>query len=380
MSSYIHQRYWMRFILTGSLVLFAFLLAACDTGTGTTAGPYAANGGKGCTKVGILLPETNSSTRWENKDHPLLVQAVSAAIPGVHIDYNNAQGNSTLQLQQAETDLANGDCILIVGAHDSVAAAAIVAKAKAQNVPVIAYDRLIQSRDLNYYVSFDNVKVGQLQGQYIAEHYLDYTTRGRPVKIMMINGSQTDNNALLFSEGAHMALDPLFSSGALNNIYETFTANWDNNIAQSEAETTLANQNNDIQIAYVANDAMAGGVINALKVANLAGKVLVTGQDATAAGINAILLGYQSMTVYKPIAQEARSTGALVHAIYEGTDTKLLTHGATTSSYDGGLIPSILDQPVMVDATNIKSTVIADGFLTRNEVCQGVPPGADGVC
>ncbi len=125
---------------------------------------------------------------------------------------------------------------------------------------------------------------------------------------------------------------------------------------------------------------MAGGVINALKVANLAGKVLVTGQDATAAGINAILLGYQSMTVYKPIAQEARSTGALVHAIYEGTDTKLLTHGATTSSYDGGLIPSILDQPVMVDATNIKSTVIADGFLTRNEVCQGVPPGADGVC
>src|SRR5579883_1455329 len=213
--SFFHRRNWIPSVLVCAFVLAAFLLASCDTGTSSSSGPFATNGGKGCTKVGILLPETNSSTRWEAEDHPLLVQAVSAAIPGVHIDYNNAQGNSTLQLQQAETDLANGDCILIVGAHDSVAAAAIVAKAKAQNVPVIAYDRLIQSRDLNYYVSFDNVKVGQLQGQYIAEHYLDYTTRGRPVKIMMINGSQTDNNALLFSEGAHMALDPLFSSGAL---------------------------------------------------------------------------------------------------------------------------------------------------------------------
>ena len=368
----------MRFLLIGACILSAFLLMSCDASTGS--GPYAASGGKGCTKVGVLLPETNSSARWESKDHPLLVQAVQSAIPGVHIDYTNAQGNSSLQLQQAETDLANGDCILIVGAHDSVAAAVIVAKARAQNVPVIAYDRLIQSKDVNYYVSFDNVKVGQLQGQYIAEHYLGYATKNRSVNLMMINGSQTDNNALLFSEGAHIALDPLFGNNALNNVYETFTPNWDNNFAQSEAETTLANQNNNIQIAYVANDSMAGGVINALKVANLAGKVLVTGQDANAAGITAILLGYQSMTVYKPISQEAKSTGELVQAIYKGTDTGTLTHGATTVSYDGGLIPSILDQPVMVDSTNIGSTVIADGFLTKSAICQGVPPGTDHVC
>jgi len=369
----------MRYILAVAFVLSVFLMTSCDSSPGS-AGPFVTNGGKGCTKVGVLLPETSSSARWESKDHPLLLQAVQAAIPGVHIDYNNAQGNSNLQLHQAEADLANGDCILIVGAHDSVAAAVIVAKARAQNVPVIAYDRMIESKDLNYYVSFDNIKVGHLQGQYIAEHYLAYAKKNSPANIMMINGSQTDNNALLFSEGAHIMLDPLFGSGALNNIYEIFTPNWDNNFAQSEAETTLANQNNNIQIAYVANDGMAGGVINALKVANLAGKVLVTGQDATAAGINAILLGYQSMTVYKPIAQEARSAGDLVRAIFEGTDTANLTHGATTASYDGGLIPSILDQPVMVDRTNIKSTVIADSFLTRSEVCQGVPRGTDGVC
>ena len=379
MRSLFRQVTRMRSILFVAFVLSAVLLASCDTGTGST-GPFATNGGKGCTRVGVLLPETNSSSRWESKDHPLLLQAVQAAIPGVHIDYNNAQGNSNLQIQQAETDLANGDCILIVGAHDSVAAAVIVAKARAQNVPVIAYDRMIESKDLNYYVSFDNIKVGQLQGRYIAEHYLTFARKNGPVNIMMVNGSQTDNNALLFSEGAHIMLDPLFGSGALNNVFETFTPNWDGNFAQSEAETTLANQSNNIQIAYVANDVMAGGVINALKAVNLAGKVLVTGQDATAAGINAILLGYQSMTVYKPIAQEARSTGDLVRAIFEGTDTTNLTHGATTASYDGGLIPSILDQPVMVDRTNIKSTVIADSFLTRSEVCQGVPRGTDGVC
>lgn len=371
---------WMRSLLIGVVILSMLFLASCESSSSNAVGPYATNGGKGCTRVGILLPETASSARWESKDHPLLVKAVQAAIPNVHIDYANAQGDSNLQIQQANTDLANGDCILIVGAHDSVAAAAIVAKAKAQNVPVIAYDRMIESKDLNYYVSFDNVKVGQLQGQYIADHYQAYARRGQSVNIMMISGSQTDNNALLFSEGMHSVLDPLFADGTLSNVYETFTPNWDNNIAQSEAETALANQDNNVQIIYVANDGMAGGVITALKAANLSGKVLVTGQDATAAGLNAILLGSQSMTVYKPIAQEATSTGNLVKAIYQGASTASLTQGATTTTYDGGLIPSILDQPVMVDRTNIASTVIADGFVTKNDICQGVPPGTDGVC
>lgn len=384
------QANWMRSILISAFILSALLLASCDSGASASTGPIAANGGQGCTKVGILLPETASSARWESKDHPLLVQAVGEAIPGVHIDYNNANGDSNAQLQQAETDLANGDCILIVGAHDSVAAAAIVNKAKAQNVPVIAYDRLIESKDLNYYVSFDNVKVGQLQGTYIAEHYQAYapkatyasTTKNSsvtPMNIMMISGSQTDNNALLFSEGAHTVLDPMFANGTFINVYETFTPNWDNNTAQSEAEKTLANKGNNIQIAYVANDGMAGGVINALENAGLNGKVLVTGQDATAEGINAILLGEQNMTIYKPIANEAQSTGKLVKAIYNGTDTKALIKG-TTTTFNGGSIPSILDEPVMVDSSNIASTVIADNYLTKSEVCKNVPTGTDGVC
>ena len=304
-----HQQRGMRFILPCLFVLFALLLASCDSGSSVASGtgPVAMNGGKGCTKVGILLPDTTTSTRWETKDHPLLVQAITAAIPNVHIDYNNAQNNSATQLTQAETDLANGDCILVVAPTDSVAASAIVARAKIQNVPVIAYDRLIQSKDLSYYVSFDNIKVGQLQAQYIADHYAAYqktpaidntgsgTLKGPGVSgtpapsganIMMISGSQTDDNALLFSMGAHNVLDPLFVAAKLKNVYETFTPSWDNNTAEAEAEAALADQQNNIQIAYVANDGMAGGVIAALRAVGLAGKVLVTGQDATATGVH----------------------------------------------------------------------------------------------
>jgi D-xylose transport system substrate-binding protein len=362
------------------------------------AGPIATNGGKGCTKVGILLPDTTSSTRWETKDRPLLEQVITAAISGVHIDYNNAEGNSATQLTQAEADLANGDCILVVAPNDSVAASSIVAKAKLQNVPVIAYDRLIQSKDLSYYVSFDNVKVGQLQARYIADHYLSYkktsstdttgsgTLRGAGtpvpsgVNIMMISGSQTDDNALLFSLGAHNVLDPLFTTGKLKNVYETFTPSWNNNTAQAEAEAALASQQNDIQIAYVANDGMAGGVIAALRAVGLAGKVIVTGQDATAAGVHEILLGEQNMTVYKPIAQEAQSTGELVKAIFMGTNTSTLTNGQITTTYNGGSIPSILDTPIAVDSSNIETTVIADKYLAKSDICQGIPAGTDGVC
>ncbi len=376
-----HHQSWLHTLLSGTLMLSVIFLAACESGTVTNSpGPNTANGGKGCTKVGILLPETASSVRWETKDHPLLVQAIKAAIPNVQIDYsNNAQGDSNLQLSQAEDDLARGDCILVVGAHDSVAAAAIVTKARALHVPVIAYDRLIQSKDLDYYVSFDGVKVGQLQGQYIANHYQEYLKDG-VVHLAMISGSQTDTNALLFSMGAHSALDPLLANGDLKNVYETFTPNWDSNAAQAEMAAVLADQQNNIQIAYVANDGMAQGTITALKAVHLNGKVLVTGQDATVTGIHAILTGEQNMTVYKPIAKEAQSVGDLVKALYTGSDINVLTHGVTTGTYDGGNIPSILDSPIAVDRNNIASTVIADKFISKNDICANIPPGTAGVC
>jgi D-xylose transport system substrate-binding protein len=373
-----------------SLVIFSLVMAACgsannggssSSSSSSGGGTSAPVNGKGCTKVGVLLPETATSARWDGVDRPDLEKFIPQQLSGATVDYNNAQGSADTQQTQAQADLTKGDCILVLAPSDSIKAAAIVAAAKAKNVPVIAYDRLIYSNDLNYYVSFDNTMVGQLQGQYIADHYQSYVSSNGTNNTVMIDGAQTDNNALLFAKGAHSALDPLFSSGKLKKVYEKFTPNWDNPTAQTEMQAALTANQNKIAIAYVANDGMANNVIAALKAVKLNGKVLVTGQDATVAGIHNILAGDQSMTVYKAIAKEAMATAQLVAALSQGSSTSSLVNGMTTIPQpSGAAIPSVLETPVAVDKTNIASTVIADGFVSKADVCQGIPAGTDGVC
>lgn len=376
------------FTLCAGFILFTVLFTACGSantggsGTGSGSGSTTGANGKGCKKVGVLLPETASSARWDTYDKPYLINDIKQQLPGAEVDYNNAQGSASTQMTQAQADLTKGDCILVVAPSDSIQAAAIVTAAKAKSVPVIAYDRLIYTNDLNYYVSFDNTKVGQLQGQYIADHYKSYVSAGHN-NMVMIDGAQTDNNALLFKKGAHDVLDPLVSSGALKNVYEVFTPNWDNPTAQTEMQAALTRNQNNIQIAYVANDGMAGTVIAALKAVKLNGKVLVTGQDATVAGLQSILEGDQSMTVYKAINKEAMATAQLVAAISNGTDTSSIVNGQTTVPITGGgNIPSVLETPVAVDKSNIATTVLQDGFVTKDKLCAGLPAGLNtgGIC
>jgi D-xylose transport system substrate-binding protein len=377
-------------MLCTGILLFSLILAACgsantgggsSSGTSTTSG---ANNGKGCMKVGVLLPETATSARWDGVDRPDLLKDIPATLSGAHVDYNNAQGSANTQQTQAQADLTNGDCILVVAPSDSQKAAAIVAAAKVKGVPVISYDRLIYSNDVNYYVSFDGVAVGKLQGQYVANHYKSFVTSTGTKNLVMINGAQTDNNALLFSKGAHQALDPLVSSGSLKKVYEQFTPNWDNPTAQTEMNAALTANADKVAVAYVANDGMANSVIAALKAHHLNGKVLVTGQDATVAGIQNILTGDQSMTVYKAISKEAQATANLIAAISKGTSTSAVTSGVTTTVpiSGGGAIPSVLEQPVAVDKSNIASTVLADGFVTKAQICAGIPAGTNtgGIC
>ncbi len=366
-----------RFAALGGSVVAMSMAAALIAGCGTTS-TTAGTPGKGCMKIGVLLPESDTSARWESKDHPLLVQQIQADLPGATVDVVNANGNSDTQLSQAEADLTAGDCILVVAPHDSAAASAIVQKAKAANVPVIAYDRLIADASLNYYVSFDNVKVGQLQGQYIAANYTKYVTASDK-NIVFINGAQTDNNAILFHNGVHSVLDPLIASGTFTKVYETYTPGWDNPTAQTEMENALTANGNKVAIAYVANDGMAGTVIAALTAQHLNGKVLVTGQDATVAGIQQILLGNQSMTVYKPIVKEASATAQLVAAISKGQSTSSIVTSTTANS--GVNTPSVLEAPISVDISNIASTVVADGFVTTAQICVGIPAGTtNGIC
>lgn len=360
------------------IVLISMLLAACgNSSTPPTGTNPSQKPGQGCTKVGVLLPETATSARWDGNDKPELSTRIKA-VTGQDVDYYNAEGDDTKQQTQADAALTKGDCILVVAPKNASTAAAIVAKAKARNVPVIAYDRLIQSKDLSYYVSFDGVKVGEIQGQYIVDHYKDYTKSG--TNMVMINGSQDDNNAILFNKGAMNKLQPLIDSKALNKVYDQFTPGWVNDTARTEMDAALVAQHNNIQIAYVANDGMANSVIASLKTKKLNGKVLVTGQDATVAGIQNILTGDQMMTVYKPIPQEAQATADLVKALKDGTDTASLTSGVVTATTDGGNIPSILKLPVAVDKTNIQSTVIADKYVTVEDICKNLPKGTGGIC
>src|SRR6266702_3444791 len=330
------------------LVLLPMLFAACGSAnTGSSSSTTTTTtGGKGCMKIGVLLPETATSARWDGQDRPLLQKDIPQVLSGATVDYTNAQGSADLQQTQAQADLTKGDCILVVAPSDSIKAAAIVSAAKVKGVPVISYDRLTYSNDLNYYVSFDNTKVGQLQGQYVADHYKSFV-----------------------------------SSRALKKVYEKYTPDWNNATAQTEMQAALTANQNKVAVAYVANDGMANNAIAALKAVKLNGKVLVTGQDATVAGIHNILAGDQSMTVYKAIAKEAMATAQLVAAISNGTGTSSLVNGQTTIPQTGGAnIPSVLETPVAVDKTNIKSTVVADGFVTVQAVCAGLPSGTDGVC
>lgn len=363
------------------------VFAACSNQNNTaTNSPSTADStakfatAKGCKNVGILLPESDSSARYEAYDRPLLEKEIKALIPDVTIQYANANNDADTQQNQADAALTKGACILVIDPKDSDKAAVIVQKAKASQVPVIAYDRLIQDPDVAYYVSFDNVRVGELQGQYIADQYRkgSYGLK-QGANLVMINGSQTDNNALQFREGALKALKPLVDRKEINLVFDQYTPNWDNTRAQSIMEGILTQQKNNVQAAYVANDGMANTVIAALRAQKLDGKVLVTGQDATLTGIQNILTGDQAMTIYKPISKEAQITAQLVAALSNGTEPGAIVNGQTTLKA-GGQVASALITPIAVDKTNIQQTVLADGYLKKEQVCNGLNGDTTGIC
>lgn len=347
-------------------------IAANNTPTQTVeADRFAAS--KNCKTVGVLLPDTVSSTRWDTKDRPMLDRSLKTEIPDVNILFANAQGDADTQQTQAGEMLSRGACILIVTPVDSQKAAIIVQLSAQKGVPVIAYDRLIQSDELCFYVSFDNIMVGELQGEWIAAH-------AKPGdKVVMLNGAPTDHNSSLFYQGAMSKLQPLFDSGTLKLIFELSTPNWNKEVAQTGIEQTLTANNNDVQVLYAANDELADAVVASLRKHKLAGKILVTGQDASSVGIRNILLGHQGMTVYKPFAQSAMAAAILAGAMSRGDDMKTMT-SEVTQTQSGKEIQSVLLKPLAVTKDNLNVTVIQDGFVNLNEVCAGLPPKSGGVC
>jgi D-xylose transport system substrate-binding protein len=344
-------------------------LAACGSddndnssaGASTSSSLAAAKAGK----VAVLLPDTKSSVRWETADRPLLEAAFKAA--GVPVEIQNAQGDKSTQQQQAEQAITNGAKIILLTNLDSGSGAAIETQAAAKGVKVIDYDRLTLKGKADYYVSFDNVKVGQLQGQGLAD-CLSASGVAKP-RIAELNGSPDDNNATLFAQGYNSVLDPMYKDGKATKVADQSVPDWDNQQALTIYEQMLQKSDNKIDGVLAANDGLANSVVSAMKSRKLK-PVPVTGQDATVQGLQNILAGDQCMTVYKAIKAEADAASKLAIALAKGTQPPA---GLVNGKSDDGVrqVPSALLTPVAVTKDNIKDTVLADGFVKREELCAG---------
>jgi len=353
--------------LASALCALSFLVAACggsDSGSSGGGSSSSSSGSNSADKVAVLLPDTKSSVRWETADRPLLQQAFKAA--GVPATIQNAQGDKSTQQQQAEQAITNGAKVILLVNLDSGSGAAIEANAKSQGVKVIDYDRLTLGGSADYYVSFDNVAVGKLQGQGL----VDCLQKNGPAKpaIAELNGSPTDNNATLFKQGYDSVLNPLYKAGKATKVADQSVPDWDNQKALTIFEQMLQKANNKIDGVLAANDGLGNSAISAIKARKLQ-QIPVTGQDATPQGIQNILSGDQCMTVYKAVKKEADAASKLAIALATGKQPEAgLVNGKTNDTARD--VPSVLLTPEAITKDNIK-VVFDDGFLKPSEVCVG---------
>jgi D-xylose transport system substrate-binding protein len=327
----------------------------------STAAAKSSGSGKGGS-IALLLPETKT-TRYELHDRPSFEAKVQALCPDCTIDYANANQDPVRQQQQAEAAITKGAKVLVLDAVDAKAAVATVDRAKAANIPVIAYDRLITGAPISYYVSFDNVKVGKLQAQTLIDKIGD---AGKGKSVVMLNGSPTDPSAGDYKKGAHAILD----SAQVKIGKEYDTPDWSPDKAQREMEQAItALGKSQIVGVYSANDGMASGAIAAMKGNGIDPKsVPTTGQDSEVAAIQRILVDEQYMTIYLAIKKQAETSAQIAVALAKGEDVPAGLVNAQTDN-GSGQIPSVLLAPTAVTKDNIKDTIIADDFLKASEIC-----------
>ena len=346
-------------------MVVAMGLAACggddDDGSADKASGESGGSGK---KIALLLPETKT-TRYEEKDRPLFTAKVEELCPDCEIIYANASQDPNKQQQQAEAAITNGADVLVLDAVDVKSVGPIVQHANQEDIPVIAYDRLIPDQDIAYYVSFDNVKQGRIQAQTL----LDKLGSGADGEsIVMVNGAPTDPSAGDYKKGAHQ----VFDKSGVKIAKEYDTPDWSPDKAQVEMEQSITALGKDGFVgAYSANDGMAGGMIAAMKSAGIAPSSRpITGGDSEAAAIQRILTGEQYSTIYLAIKQQAETSAQIAVAAAQGKDAPA---DVVDAEVDNGAkqVPSVLLSPIAVTKDNINDTVIKDGFLTVDEICTG---------
>jgi D-xylose transport system substrate-binding protein len=336
-----------------------------ETGEEANSGGGEEEAGGGSLKIALMLPE-NETPRYETNDKPSIEKAVEEQCPNCEVSYFNAGGDAEKQQSQGEAALTQGAEVLILDPMDSKSAAATVEKAHSQDVPVVSYDRLIENSEVGGYVSFDNEKVGEQQAESLIEKLKE---DGKPKgPIIKINGDPADPNAKLFKEGSNKA----FEAAGVEVAKEYDTPGWTAENAQREAQQAITALGKDgFAGIYAANDDTGGGAIAALKGAGLnPEEIPVTGQDATVAGLQRILAGQQYMTIFKPIVPEAEIAAEMAISLGEGGEvsTKEPTEEINNGKTD---VPSVLLTSTPVTKDNVKSTVIAEKWVTPAELCEG---------
>jgi len=345
-----------RSVAVAAAVALALGAAACESSDNGSSGD---SGGK---KIALLLPESQT-TRYEAFDRPLFEKKVKALCADCEVTYSNASQDEAKQQQQVDAAIANGANVIVLDPVNGETAGTLVAKAKAKKIPVISYDRLIVKSDVDYYISFDNVKVGELQAQSLVDKLKkDGKTSG---KIVMINGGPTDNNAKLFNEGAHKVLDG--SGFEIVPKPDYFTPEWKPENAQTfmNGQITTLGKTGFVGV-YAANDGTGGGAIAAMRTAGITTLPPVTGQDAELAAIQRIIAGEQYMTVYKPYPQEAEKAAEMAVALAKGESVSGADAKVNNQQKD---VPSILIDTIAVTKENVKDTVIKDGLWKVEEIC-----------
>ena len=305
-------------------------------------------------KIGLSLP-TQREERWVRDGQEFLKAAEESGQAEIKMQISD--NDAAKQLSQCENLIAQGIDVLVIAPHDAASAASIVEKARAADIPVVSYDRLILNCDLDLYVSFDNEKVGAIQGEYL--------TRLVPTgNYIVLAGSPTDNNAKLYRAGAMKAIQPLADKGAIKIVMDQWVKDWKPSEAMSLVENALTANKNNIQGILAPNDGCAGGAIQALAAQGLAGKVPVTGQDAEVAAAQRIVQGTQTMTVYKDTRAQARE--AFKAALMLAGGQKPEVNGAVNNGKMD--VPSFLLTPLAVDRGNLDSLLIESGYLNKADV------------
>jgi D-xylose transport system substrate-binding protein len=322
--------------------------------------------GKG--KIAVLLPDTQSSARYVQFDAPYLTRAFEAAgLSTNDFSVQNAQGSTQTMQTQAEAAITNGASVLVIDPLDSGSGAAIQQNATAKGVTTIDYDRLTLNGSSKYYVSFNNVTVGKRIGQGLVDCIAQENVQ--KAQVLEMDGDPTDNNATLFAKGYNSVLNPKFKSKQFVKVGEP-GGTWDSQKALTNFQQQFTAHPN-INAVVAANDTVANSVISVLKTNQIPPKTIpTTGQDATLVGLQNILVGYQCMTVYKPIYVEAQAAAAVALSVRAGVQPpKGLVNGKSNNKQTN--VPSVLLTPVSVTTANMNDTVVKDNFVSASDLCAG---------